>query len=207
MSLFITFEGGEGSGKSSQARALYGRLSALALPAIITHEPGGTSFGDKLAQWLKWGKNLDVSPLAELFLFSASRIELVTRVIKLNLEGGKIVICDRYSDSTIAYQGYGRGIDLDMVKLINSAANQGIKPDITVLLDIPVGDGLARKGYHKDRFEQENLTFHQRVRDGYLRLAANEPEHWLVIDATQTRDKIEGIIWQRVREMLPDQEG
>ena len=208
MSLFITFEGGEGCGKSVQSRALYRQLSRLAIPALLTHEPGGTSLGKKLGRWLKWAKDTDMSPLTELLLFNASRAQLVTEVIQPNLESGITVICDRYADSTTVYQGYGRGLDLEVVKAINDAATQGLKPDLTILLDMPVERGLARKrGRRQDRFEQEEIAFHQRVRDGYLKMAASEPQHWLVIDATQSKEKIAQIIWQRVSQLLSHGKG
>ena len=203
MSLFITFEGGEGCGKSVQARALYRRLSKLAIPTVLTHEPGSTPFGNKLGRWLKWAKGSDISPLTELLLFNASRAQLVTKVIKPNLENGKIVVCDRYADSTTAYQGYGRELDLEMVKTVNNIAIQGIEPDLTVLLDIPTEAGLARKrAKRQDRFEQEALAFHQRVRGGYLKLSASEPKHWLIVDASLSKTKISEIIWQRVSQLL-----
>lgn len=208
MALFITFEGGEGCGKSVQARTLYRRLAKLAIPAILTHEPGSTPFGKKLGRWLKWAHDKDISPLTELLLFNASRVQLVNEVIQPNLEEGNVVICDRYADSTTAYQSYGRGLDLEMVKAVNNAATQELKPDLTVLLDIPVEEGLARiKARRQDRFEQEELAFHQRVREGYLKLAANDPERWLVVDATQSKEKIEEIIWQRVSQLLSRQGG
>ncbi|GAH19080.1 unnamed protein product, partial [marine sediment metagenome] len=116
---------------------------------------------------------------------------------------GKVVISDRYADSTTAYQGYGRGLDLEMVKAVNNAATQGLKPALTVLLDIPVEEGLTRiKGREKDRFERENIAFHRRVQEGYLKMAADEPERWLIIDASQSKAKISGIIWQRVSQLL-----
>jgi len=203
MALFITFEGGEGCGKSVQAKALYRRLSQSAIPARLTHEPGGTPCGNKIGRWLKWAKHTDISPLTELLLFNASRAQLVSEVIRPNLKNGMVVICDRYADSTTAYQSYGRGLDLEMVKAINDAATQGLKPDLTVLLDIPVEEGLARKRVKKqDRFEQEDIAFHQRVREGYLKLAVNEPERWLVIDATQPKENIAEIIWQKVRQLI-----
>jgi len=203
MALFITFEGGEGCGKSVQAKALYQRLFELAIPVVLTHEPGGTPLGKKLARWLKWTQDTDVSPLAELLLFNTSRAQLIDEVIRPNLENGKIVICDRYADSTTAYQSYGRGLDLEMVKAINNAATQGLRPNLTVLLDIPAEEGLARKKTKRpDRFERENITFHRRVRQGYLKLAASDPERWLVVDASQSKRKIAEIIWQRVRPLL-----
>jgi len=208
MALFITFEGGEGCGKSVQARALYNRLSQLAIPVVLTHEPGGTSLGKKLARWLKWAQDTDVSPLAELLLFNTSRAQLVDEVIRPNLEKGKVVISDRYADSTTAYQSYGRGLDLNMVLAINNAATHGLKPDLTVLLDISAEEGLARKKTKRqDRFERENIAFHQRVREGYLKMAASEPGRWLVIDATQSKDKIADIIWRRVRQLISSRGG
>ena len=203
MSLFITFEGGEGSGKSVQAKALYRRLSKLAIPAVLTHEPGVTALGKKVARWLKWGHEIDISPISELLLFNVSRAQLVTEVIRPSLESGKVVISDRYADSTTAYQSYGRGLDLSMVRAVNSATTQGSKPDLTVLLDIPVEVGLARKRDKKqDRFEQEDIDFHRRVREGYLKMAAAEPERWLVVNATLPREKIAEIIWQKVSQLL-----
>ncbi|MAF85086.1 MAG: dTMP kinase [Dehalococcoidales bacterium] len=208
MSLFITFEGGEGSGKSVQAKALYRKLSQSATPALLAHEPGGTSLGEKLTRCLKWTEDTDISPLTELLLFNASRAQLIDKVIRPNLAEGKTVICDRYADSTTAYQGYGRGLDLKMVAAINNATAQGLKPDLTVLLDIPVEAGLARKRTKKqDRFEQEETAFHQRVREGYLKLVANDPERWLIVDARQSKGEICEIIWQRVSQLLSSQKG
>ena len=202
MALFITFEGGEGSGKSVQARALYRRLSQLAIPALLTQEPGGTPLGKKIARWLKWEKTA-ISPLSELLLFNASRAELVAEVIQPSLENGKIVICDRYADSTAAYQSYGRGLDLKTVKSINHTATQGLEPDLTLLLDMPAETGLARKRVQKqDRFEREALAFHQRVRESYLKMAANDPKRWLVVDASQPRAKVTEIIWDKVKQLL-----
>ena len=203
MSLFITFEGGEGSGKSVQAKALYRRLSKLAIPVVLTHEPGVTALGKKVARWLKWGHEIDISPISELLLFNVSRAQLVTEFIRPSLESGKVVISDRYADSTTAYQSYGRGLDLAMVRAVNSAATQRLIPDLTVLLDIPVEIGLARKGGKKrDRFEQEDIAFHRRVHEGYLKLAAAEPERWLVVNATLPKEKIAEIIWQKVSQLL-----
>lgn len=208
MALFITFEGGEGSGKSVQARALYRRLSRLAIPTLLTQEPGGTPLGDRIARWLKWGEGTDISPMAELLLFNSSRAQLVTQIILPNLKKGRVVICDRFMDSTTAYQSYGRGLDLEMVKSVNKAATQGLKPDLTILLDILAEEGLARKRATKqDRFERENIAFHKKVREGYLKLAEDEPGRWLVIDATQPRKNIGEIIWQRVSQLLSGQGG
>jgi dTMP kinase len=204
MSLFITFEGGEGCGKSTQSRLLYRRLQKLARPSLLIHEPGITALGKKVARLLKWSQNINISPLAELLLFNVSRAQLVTEVIKPNMVKGVIVICDRYADSTTAYQGYGRGLDLSQVKAANALGMQGLVPSLTILLDMPVETGLARNKEKKpDRFEAENLSFHQRVREGYLKLAKAEPRRWLVIDAAKSKQEIAGIIWQKVSNLLP----
>jgi dTMP kinase len=204
MSLFITFEGGEGGGKSVQAKALYRRLSKLNIPVLLTHEPGGTPFGKRIGRWLKWAQNTEISPLTELMLFNASRAQLVAEVIKPALAKGKVVISDRFDDSTTVYQGYGRKLDLPMVKAVNRAATGGLTPALTVLLDAPVETCFARKGERKrDRFEREAVAFHNRVREGYLKLAKGEPKRWLVVDASQSKAKIAEIIWQRVSQLLP----
>jgi dTMP kinase len=207
MALFITFEGGEGSGKSAQARRLYRRLSLLAIPTLLTNEPGGTNLGDKIGHWLKWAHS-DISPLTELLLFNASRTQLIDETIRPSLKRGMAVICDRYTDSTIAYQSYGRGLSSEMVTSINNTATQGLNPNLTVLLDISAEEGLARKKAKKqDRIEQENFAFHQRVREGYLKLAAGDPERWLVLDATQSKESVSQTIWQRVSQLLSNQKG
>jgi dTMP kinase len=203
MSLFVTFEGGEGSGKSVQTRALYRKLCCLNLPAVLIHEPGSTTVGEKLTRLLKWAQSTNISPLTELMLFNASRAQLVEEVVRPALKAGKIVVCDRFSDSTIAYQGFGRRLDIGTIKNMNNLATGMLKPDLTVLMDIPVDEGFARKtGQQPDRFEKEAEAFHQRVRNGYLRLAAEEPERWLVIDARLSKDKIKQIIWKKVNSLL-----
>jgi len=204
MSLFITFEGGEGCGKSTQAKLLYQRLKRLALPALLIHEPGKTELGEKIAHLLKWSQDIKITPLAELLLFNVSRAQLVTEVIKPNLKKGITIICDRYADSTTAYQGYGRGLDMVVVKAANKIGTQGLMPDLTILLDISAEQGMLRKkGTKPDRLEKESLAFHRRVRAGYLKLAEAEPRRWLVIDAKKSKEAIAGIIWQRVRKLLP----
>jgi len=208
MSLFITFEGGEGCGKSTQARLLYLRLLRLAIPVLLTHEPGVTALGRKITRLLKWSQDIAISPISELLLFNTSRAQLVADVILPNLEKGTVVICDRYADSTTAYQGYGRGLDLAVVTAVNRIGTQGLSPDLTILLDLPVEGGLARKKDKKpDRFEVESIKFHRRVREGYLKLAAAEPKHWLVVDATQKKEIIALIVWLRVSKILPRKRG
>jgi dTMP kinase len=204
MGLFITFEGGEGCGKSTQSKLLYNKLKKLAVPVILTHEPGVTALGKKITSLLKWSINTAISPLSELLLFNASRTQLLEELINPSLAEGKVVICDRFTDSTVAYQGYGRGLDLKVVQDINHAAVRELKPVLTILLDVPVEKGLARKENKKaDRFQAEKLAFHRRVREGYLTLAENDNKRWLVIDGTKTKEAIAGIIWQKVSPLLP----
>ena len=204
MSLFITFEGAEGSGKTFQTRALYRKLTRLGIPALLTHEPGGTAAGEKIARWLKWAHGAGISPLTELLMFNASRAQLVKEVIQPALKEGKVVICDRFTDSTVAYQGYGRGLSLETVGDVNDTATGGLKPDLTVLLDLSPEAGLARKDKgEQDRFHQADIAFHRKVQQGYLQLAAEEPGRWLVIDASQSKEKIKEIIWQKVSGLLP----
>lgn len=201
MFLFITFEGGEGSGKTTQARALKRRLSRRGIPTILTHEPGGTSLGRGLRHWLKHTQEL--SPYTELLLFVASRAQLVAQVINPGLENGFVILCDRYADSTIVYQGFGRGIELTLIQDLNDLATQGLKPHLTILSDVPAEEGLRRKGSDRlDRFEREELAFHRRIREGYLKIASAEPNRWLIVDGLLPRKKIEEIIWRRVKENL-----
>jgi dTMP kinase len=203
MSLFITFEGGEGCGKSTQAKLLYRRLNKSAIPSLLTHEPGVTPLGRKVARLLKWTQNVDISPTAELMLFNTSRAQLTEEVIKPGLKSGKVVICDRYADSTTAYQGYGRRLDLTVVAEANRIGTMGLRPDVTFLLDMPVEKGLARKDGKKDRFEVESINFHKRIREGYQKMAAAEPERWLVVDAEKSKEEIADIIWEKVSKRLP----
>jgi dTMP kinase len=201
--LFITFEGGEGSGKSWQTRALYRKLCRLSIPAVLIHEPGCTPLGERLGRLLKWGRGAEISPLSELMLFNAARTQLVADVIQPGLGQGKIVICDRFADSTIAYQGCGRGLDVATVSAVNKAATGNLNPDLTILLDIPVEKGLARKSAREiNRFEKEDIAFHKRVRTGFLSLSLEEPDRFLVIDAMQSKSTIAHIIWDKVSLML-----
>ncbi len=205
MSLFITFEGGEGCGKSTHSRALYHHLVRLQHNVILLHEPGGTRLGKSISYWLKWSRNTGISPLAELLLFNASRANLVYEVIKPALENNKIVICDRFADSTLAYQGYGRGLDLGIVKPACDIAMQGIKPDLTILLDIPIKESFARKakmGTDADRFEKADIEFHERVHQGYLQMAKDEPERWFIVDGLQSRESVKNIIRQKISQLL-----
>ena len=204
MGPFITFEGGEGCGKSTQSRLLLKKLERQNIPVVLTHEPGGTALGNELRRALKrrWGSF--ISPRAELFLLAASRAQLVAELIRPALEEGKVVLCDRFTHSTMVYQGYGRGLDFTAIKMVNNMATRYLNPDLVILLDISPEQGLARKQSLKDRFELEDLSFHQRVREGYLKMAAAEPDRWLVIDASLPKGKIAKTIWARVSRLLPN---
>lgn len=202
MPLFITFEGGEGCGKSTQAKLLHKWLTDINISVLLTHEPGGTPIGDRICRLLKWARQ-DIAPMAELMLFNASRAQLVAGVIRPALESGQAVICDRFADSTVAYQGYGRGLDIKTVISLNEAATGGLKPDLTVLLDIPPEIGLERKNrVNPDRFQREEIAFHRRVREGYLKLARSEPDRWLAVDAVQGRVTVSETIRQRVENLM-----
>ncbi len=203
MELFITFEGGEGCGKSTHSRLLLKKLERQSIPAILTHEPGGTALGNELRKALKKKRGSPISPEAELFLVAASRAQLVAEMIRPALEEGKVVLCDRFTHSTMVYQGYGRGLDFTAIKMVNNMATTHLNPDLIILLDIPPERGLTRKRSLKDRFELEDLAFHQRVREGYLKLAEAEPDRWLVIDASLPKAKVAEIVWDRVTRLLP----
>jgi dTMP kinase len=204
LGLFITFEGGEGCGKSTQSRLLLKKLEQQSIPVVLTHEPGGTVLGNELRKALKRKRGSSISPQAELFLVAASRAQLVAELIRPALEEGKVVICDRFTHSTMVYQGYGRGLDFTAIKMVNNMATRNLNPDLIILLDISPEQGLARKRSLKDRFELEDLSFHRRVKEGYLKMAAAEPDRWLVIDASLPKVKIAEIIWDRVSRLLPN---
>jgi len=203
LGLFITFEGGEGCGKSTQSKLLLKQLEQKNIAVVLTHEPGGTALGNELRKTLKRKQDSSISPQAELFLLAASRAQLVAEVIHPALEEGKVVLCDRFTHSTMVYQGYGRGLDFTAIKLVNNMATRHLNPDLIILLDIAPEQGLARKRSLKDRFELEDLSFHRRVREGYVNMAAAEPDRWLVIDASLPKARIAEIIWDRVSLLLP----
>jgi dTMP kinase len=202
LGLFITFEGGEGCGKSTQTRLLLKKLERQDIPVVLTHEPGGTALGNEVRKTLKRKRGSAISPQAELFMFAASRAQLMAELIRPALEKGKVVICDRFTHSTLVYQGYGRGLDLTFLETVNNMATGNLKPDLIILLDISPEQGLARKRGLKDRFETEDLSFHRRVREGYLKMAAAEPDRWLVIDASLPKVKIAEIIWDKVSQLV-----
>ena len=195
--IFITFEGPEGSGKSTQIRLLAERLTARGLNVIALREPGGTPIGDQIRDVLHDMKNQEMDPRTELLLYSASRAQIVAQVIRPHLAAGGIVICDRYADSTMAYQGYGHGLDLDTLRLITEFARAGLKPDLTIYLDIDAEQGLARRnasGEEWNRMDALHLDFHQRVQAGYQALIAAEPERWAKIKADQPVEVVQQLI-------------
>lgn len=211
--MFITFEGPEGSGKTTQIRALDNYLRGLGYDVVLTREPGGTAIGDQIRRVLLDPANQEMLPEAEILLFSASRAQLVGQLVRPALERGAIVISDRFADSTMAYQGYGRGLDLGSLQMITRFATTGLTPDLTVYLDIDVEEGLRRKrmaGQQDsdawNRLDQQALDFYDRVRRGYLALAKAEPERWLVIDAARPRDVVQQGIRVRVDELLQARE-
>ena len=189
MSLFITFEGIEGCGKTTQIGLLTSFLESLHRPFLLTREPGGTGVGEQIRQILLSSENVGIEPMAELYLYAAARVQHIRQVISPALREGKLVICDRFADATLAYQGYGRGMDLAWIEEIHARTMENVKPDLTFLLDLPVEEGLRRAlkrmekhSVKEDRFEKEALDFHRRVREGYLILARNQPRRIVALD-------------------------
>jgi dTMP kinase len=203
--LFISFEGIEGTGKTIQSKLLCEYLIKKGFEVLLTEEPGGTRIGRTIRDILLSVDNIEITPLTELFLYNASRIQHITEVILPAIKQGMVVITDRFSDSTVAYQGYGRGIELHLINSIEHIVTEGLRPDKTILLDLDVAIGLQRnKGINKeDRIELEDITFHKRVRDGYHALAAKEPERIHVIDASKSIEHIHGSIKNVVQDLLP----
>lgn len=207
---FITFEGPEGSGKSTQVKRLFDRLVAQGMTVVCTREPGGTATGEAIRNILQHDSvDEQLSARAELLLFAASRAQLVDHVISPALERGEWVLCDRFIDSTMAYQGFARGMSIDTLDRINDFAIAGRRPDLTLLLDLDIGCGFQRleKRYadgnaSADRFEREERDFHLRVRDGYHQLAAREPGRFRIIDADQPIDEVASRVWNAVKEAL-----
>ncbi|MGB4593758.1 MAG: dTMP kinase [Coriobacteriia bacterium] len=180
--VFITFEGGDGSGKSTQIRRLAEALRAAGADVVTLREPGGTEVGEGVREMLLSPAHEQMSPVAEFLLFAASRAELTLTVIKPALEVGRVVLDDRHADSSVAYQGYGRGLDLDTVCAINSFATGGLVPDCTIVLDVEPTAGIAAATpAEADRLEREEISFHERVREGFLKIAEREPGRVKVI--------------------------
>ncbi len=201
-SYFITFEGIEGAGKSTQAKMLYQYLKERKIESILTREPGGTDLGRKIREILLTPTQEIFPPNAELMLYEADRNIHVHNVIKPNLKEGITVICDRFIDSTLAYQGYARGLDIKLIKELNNIATEGLMPDITFLIDIPVEEGLKRikKEREIDRIEQENINFHKRLREGFLKIAEENKERIIIIDGMNAPEKIFNTILEKLKE-------
>ncbi|MBC7238116.1 MAG: dTMP kinase [Chloroflexi bacterium] len=209
MGKLITFEGPEGSGKTTQSRLLQERLTAEGFQVLSTREPGGTAIGEQIRLVLHDLANEAMDPRAEALLYSAARAQHVAQVIRPALQAGKIVLSDRFAESTLAYQGYGHGLDLAMLKQITAFATGGVQADLVIYLDLDVSVGLERKWHDLqegrgewNRMDDQTLAFHERVRRGYLEMAAEEPERWLLLDATQPIETIHRHIYERMKTLL-----
>ncbi|BDV42570.1 thymidylate kinase [Geotalea uraniireducens] len=211
MGFFITFEGIEGCGKTTQLRRVATALEKQGFPVVVTREPGGCPIADAIRGILLDAANGAMVPTTELLLYAAARAQHVAEVIAPALAAGKIVLCDRFTDSTIAYQGYGRNLDRQMIQQLNALAVDTLKPNLTLLLDCPVKIGLGRamqriamlEQNKEERFEQESLLFHERVRDGFLALAVAEPERFVVLDGSRTVEETETVVTEAIAARLP----
>lgn len=203
--MFITFEGPEGGGKTTQSRRLVAWLRDAGREVLAVREPGGTAIGDAIRRILLDFQTTNMDARAELLLFCASRAQLVTEKIAPFLQSGGIVVCDRFADSSLAYQGYGRGLDLDDMRAILRLATHGLTPNLTLLLDIDIDAGLQRKSTNSDwnRLDAEASDFHRRVRAGYLELAAQAPQRWVTVRADRAEDIVATQITDIVRSRLP----
>lgn len=204
MSLFVTFEGPEGGGKTTQAARLAEHLSAQGLDVLLSREPGGTAIGEQIRRVLFSLENNEMQPQTEFLLFSASRAQLVRDVIRPHLSAGGLVISDRFYDSSLAYQGYGHRLDLDALRATTAFATSGLVPDLTLLLDLSVEEGLRRRqeSGNWNRLDAYDLEFHHRVRNGYLEMVRANPERWVTIDADRPFDIVQAEIQRLVEARL-----
>lgn len=207
--IFISFEGIEGSGKTTQARLLYDYLCAKGLNPVLTEEPGGTEIGREIRKILLSLGHLNMHPVTELLLYNASRSQHVNEVILPAIKSGRVVITDRFSDSTFAYQGWGRGLDRDIISRIDEISTGGFRPDITILIDVDVNVGLLRnrKANKVDRIELEEIEFHRRVRDGYLEIARQQPRRIKIIDGSKGIEDIHRQVISEMESILTRLEG
>jgi dTMP kinase len=208
--LFITFEGTEGSGKSTQVKRLGALLKKNRIPHVLTREPGGSRLSTHLRRWILNRLDYKLDPRAELYLFLADRAQHVKEVLRPALEAGKVVLCDRYVDSTLAYQGGGRGFDLQTLSFMNAEATGGLVPELTLLFDLPVQVGLKRawgRGKGMDRMEREKIKFHQSVRRVFLKTAKQEKKRFIVIDANHDPDRVYQQMIERLIARLPKPTG
>jgi len=199
---FITFEGSEGSGKSTHSKRLYAYLKRKGLPVLHIREPGGTKVGEQIRKILLDPAHKMMSPVCEMLLYMAARRELVESIIRPALKEKKIVICDRFLDSTRAYQGFGLGVDMELIECVGLAATTGIVPDLTIFLDLAAKAGLKRTGAVKDRIEKRPLSYHQRVRQGYLKLAQREPKRIKIIKVAKNKLVTQARIREIVRNFI-----
>lgn len=199
--LFITFEGADGCGKTTQIKLLDNYLKNKGVSTLLTREPGAKGLGEKLREILLKYDGV-VSSNCESFLFLADRAQHIDCIIKPAISDGKIVLCDRHTDSTVAYQGYGRQLDLDMINFLNNIATNGVKPDLTVIFDIDIETSMKRVGNEKDRMESAGVDFFNRVRDGYLQIAKNNPERVKLIDSTESIEDIHKKVVKLVENLL-----
>lgn len=200
--VFITLEGPEGAGKTTQLKLLSKHLEDSGIEHVITRDPGGTALGKPIRRILLNSES-EVHPLTELLLYEADRAQNVSEVIVPGLKAGKVVFCDRYIDSTAAYQGFGRGIDEKLIDMLNEVATSGLKPDLTILFDIESSEGLSRlhpSGH--DRLEREALDFHRRVREGYLTLSKRDPRRWRILDAAAPMSSVQDELRRLVQEVM-----
>ncbi len=205
MSLFITFEGPDGSGKSTQVKLLSEALAAAGHDVLTVREPGGTPISEQIRDVVHSLRNREMSDRAECLLYNAARAQLVDQLIVPHLQRGGIVLSDRYADSTLAYQGYGRGLDLSEVRSVIAFATQHLKPDVTFYLDLAVEEGIERRkrgGGEWNRLDDQALEFHRRVRAGYLQMVREEPERWVCLDAARAVEVIQAEIRAEVERKL-----
>lgn len=200
--LFITFEGADGCGKTTQMQLLAQHLSEKGYDIVLTREPGGKGLGEKIREILL-NYDGEVSDQCESFLFLADRAQNIDTIVNPAIASGKIVLCDRHTDSTVAYQGYGRGLDLERINMLNNIATNGRKPDLTFVFDIDTETSMKRIGKEKDRMESAGVDFHNRVREGYLQIAHQEPERIVVIDASKSIEEIhEKVLTQMAKKIF-----
>lgn len=199
--LFITFEGADGCGKTTQLNLLKDFLINKGYDVIITREPGAVGLGEKIREILL-NYDGEVSDRCESFLFLADRAQNIDIIVKPAIKQGKIVLCDRHTDSSVAYQGYGRGLDIDEINKLNTLATGGIKPDLTLVFDVDIETSMARVGSNKDRMESSGVEFFNKVRNGYLELAKNEPKRIKVIDSTRSIEDVKQDVENIVNRLL-----
>jgi dTMP kinase len=202
--MFITLEGSEGSGKSTQISPLAGRLKSAGYDVLTTREPGGTLIGDQIRDVLLSMRHTNMGARTETLLFQSARAQLVDQVIRPHLEKGGVVVSDRFADSTLAYQGYGRGQDLTQIRTLLAFATNRLKPDLTLFLDIDIEEGLKRRvrGGELNRLDACDLAFYHRVREGYLELVRAEPQRWVTINANRPEEVVIEEIWEVVSDRL-----